>query len=207
MKKLKQAYSLVELIVVITVMGILLTILVPNMDRYIQRQRFVSAAEGVFDMILEARNNAIAEKQCVDANGVSHQSKYWQFTFDTSSMTTPQLKCAYEGSAEPVVQTFALSDSLNELVNFSEYSETTTSDPDWLTGVVTRTTTVNTYSFYGDPYQVLVDGGDSFKMKQNGGDEVWKVCMYPVRGYPILSSNGNCDCKEEDMNESDYCYQ
>ena len=68
----KKAFTLIEVLLVITVMALLATVTVTTMARTLERMRFQTVFEKVEQMIFDARSMALSGKMVTDCSDVDH---------------------------------------------------------------------------------------------------------------------------------------
>lgn len=83
-------FTLVELMVTITIAAILLTIGVPSLTSFFDRQKVVAAAEEAFGNLQEARSEALSSNSAVFLAGFSGSGS-WGYGFSTANNCEPDV--------------------------------------------------------------------------------------------------------------------
>jgi prepilin-type N-terminal cleavage/methylation domain-containing protein len=179
-------FSLIELMVAMTIAGILAGIAVPNIQRWQAKDKFKSQATQVFQMLDSARNNAISEKKC--PNGTP--STGWEFKITNDSPRHIQLICNthHASSVTPLL--------IEEIIfdPFIEIAKNRITVP-WTTGGAAQNN-VNAYFFSGSATPRIGDNfsNESFRVPLTSSTGLKKtLCLHRVSGIPSLTENENCE--------------
>ena len=84
-----QGFTLIELMVTVSVLGIVLTVGVPSLSRMFEKQRVIDAAELLYSHLQEARLIAIARSEPVYCNIAADGSAAWSFGIGTDENCDP----------------------------------------------------------------------------------------------------------------------
>lgn len=173
---MKKGFTLIEMMVVVAIMALLASISFSTFQSYYREQRFLTATGDVFEIMLRARDNAIAEKQCVKTDGTLAPSLYWRFKYEGDF----SLQCVY-GDGEADVD-FPLHPDFSEIVTVSLGEGQTSLEVD----------------FYGDPYQVVTsEDSAQVTMTMLGDSLAQTICLDPVQGFPRLIYDNSCPSDDE----------
>ena len=174
-------FSLIELMVAMTIAGILAGISVPNIQQWQAKEKFKTQSTQVFQLLDSARNNAIAEKKC--PNG--HISIGWEFEITDDEFRTIRLNC--DDGVKTMVEEFAFD-------TFIEIAENGITIP-WTSNEAVRND-ISAYFFSGNATPRIGDSfsNPSFRVPLTSSTGLAKtLCLHRVSGIPSLSENENCE--------------
>jgi type II secretory pathway pseudopilin PulG len=217
MLKIK-GFTIIELLVIITVVGILATITAPSFFKSRREQKFIENAQIFFDLISEARTNAFSGKKCsnntdgkdnnlvgnwgVWINTVSNEigdttkgSEFRLFCVENTSTIEADL----DGISEGENHYFLPGTTIN-----AKYKDDETSD--WTNAGIQGFTKGGIIFLAGSSQARIVEFStptDIDALKNKGrylkiqveyteGKRYQTVCLDRIAGFPTISDNANC---------------
>jgi len=93
-------FTIMELMIAVSIIGIIAMIAVPNMRAYMDKHRVISAAEAIYQQLIYARSEAISRSQNVVVRGaVGADTSNWAVGVSTNTSCNPTLTDASTASA------------------------------------------------------------------------------------------------------------
>lgn len=99
MMTIRSGFSIIELLVAIGVLGIVFVMTVPNYGAMQKDREYMAEVQAIFDLIAEARNNALVNKKCFDDDDVAPftptESERWEvfLSGDSQGLAKTRLIC------------------------------------------------------------------------------------------------------------------
>ncbi len=197
-KQKKSGFTMIELLVVITIVGILATASVPSISSAVEKNRYKNNSEKIFAMLNDARANALAGKRCPTVPSGSEPG-IWRFAFVPGTMDVPRnrikLQCLFDANGENGIEEEDLitelydadgngtvtSLPLAELIEVDFFVPTDASD------VINLSSPNTSVSFLPSTAQVRMTGGNDFAVGYENSrlGHCFRVDINRINGYPI----------------------
>jgi len=87
----KRGFTVIELLIALSIAAVILTLAVPNMGRFIEKRRLIGAAEAVYGQMQYARSEAISRSSKVYARVSADGSTTWDMGVSTTANCTPTI--------------------------------------------------------------------------------------------------------------------
>jgi prepilin-type N-terminal cleavage/methylation domain-containing protein len=171
-------FTLLELIVVITLVGIFAGFAAPSLSQWRQQQRFESDAQKTIEIISEVRAMALAEKEC---EGVVAES--WGAKIDSSGTS---VWCTQSTSSAILVESFPWESDVSVVLE----------KVDTLEGTWGNVEPLHISIFPGGIQSRIGDTHAPkwarIKLTSAGAGKESTICFSGIANYPFISS-GECD--------------
>ncbi len=158
LKNKNKGFTMIELLVAITIMGALASMSAPELGRMLQDNRYQTDIEHAWSIVNDARANALSSRRC--PQGV--EAGIWKVVVNASSA---RLVCISDGASE------------NE-------QEVSRLEP--LSGTILNVTSGGSISFLPQTAQVKLDAGNdfSFQIKNIDLRKCAEIKINRVAGFP-----------------------
>jgi Tfp pilus assembly protein FimT len=183
----KRGISIIELIATVAVVGIIAGLTVPNFSQIFGKNKFQEETQALFDLISDARVNAIAEKKCHDEESLIS----WGITIDQSTRSG-KLICHSQSSEERQVEEISFSPRTNiSLIEFGDGS-TAGSITISFAAETTQTKITTPVTPPTDPPTEEQKKSVGIVIEHLSGDEVRTICIQSVAGFGTLRDDNSC---------------
>ena len=194
--KNKQGFTLIELVVTLTISAILALISVPSMLKWYRKDKFINQTREIVDTINDARAAALSDKKC--SNGDASES--WTFSMKNDGFS---LKCkdinGVVQNDEKKFSNFVIFDFASVKINNNSQYETPPSYPGNLGDLATKSLNLKFSNTSGRP-QIYFEDNDDFSIRKTkfkfhyseDNNEKRTICFDRISGYPTISKTSDC---------------
>jgi len=173
----KCGFSLIEILIVISLMAILAAGAAPTFSKMFSQQKFFDDTKNFFEMVVDARANAIAEKKCENKT-----SEFWKISINKNTKKY-FLKCK-NLDGEKILRT----ENFSENTNFEKMKLDDT-----------EKNSAEIFFLSGSAQMKIKNSGENFRKikiffadaRNSNSQKIF--CADAIAGFPILSENEN-DC-------------
>ncbi len=197
--KIKKGFTLVELMVTITIAGILGLIAVPSMVKWNKKDKFINQTREIIDTINDARAAALSDKKCPTSN---ESSVAWGIRLTEESKEI-NLMC-YHGSSKETVKILQLDNNVK--IDNNGYYYIKSNDPTYngtLFDLISKTIDI-TFSAEKERAKIWISNLNpipsvydinkiqlTFEFSEDV-NEKRTICFDRIAGFPTISKDSNC---------------